>query len=174
MLLSTNLDYIEWLKTTRCDLDPHNQYCLLFRDLSALNFVSIVDFDHNRIYEALYYREAYTGDTALPHDTVSMLEIIRTMAIKCEEVSFDAEHTNTVTEWFWQLLGNVGLDKFVDLDYHDLGGGEVVRNILCKIILRSYDHAGVGGLFPLRYPTENQRFIDLFYQMRAYVEENYY
>lgn len=174
MLLSGTVDYVEWLKHHNCNLDRHNQYNLLFRDLSSTIFESLIDFDDNRVYETLAFRDEYDGDPGMFPEYVSMLEIIRCMAIKCEELTFDASNNESRTEWFWQLLSNVGLDKFSDDVYHDHGGGDAVKTILNKIIQRKYKSNGEGGLYPMKRTVLNQRNVDLWYQMNEYVIENYY
>ena len=37
---------------------------------------------------------------------------------------------------------------------------------------RSYAFDGYGGLFPLRKPHQDQRNIEIWYQMQAYLMEN--
>ena len=46
--------------------------------------------------------------------------------------------------------------------------------ILNKIIDRGYSRRGVGGLFPLKYSKNDQRKVELWYQMHSYLIENYY
>lgn len=174
MIFKGTHEYLEWLKLCGCDLDPHNEYNLLFRDLYSTVFEYRIDYDDNRIYEALSIRDEYDGDSGLHPDDVNMLELIRSLAMRCAEMSFDSTELLTITEWFWKMLSYVGLTKFVDSEYLDNGGSEAVRTILYRIINRTYKRNGQGGLLPLKNPKCDQRRVDLWDQMNEYVSENCY
>ena len=45
-------------------------------------------------------------------------------------------------------------------------------DILTKFMRREYDASGLGGLFALRYPKEDMRDIEIWYQMMSYLEED--
>lgn len=74
-------------------------------------------------------------------------------------------------EWFRTFFGNLGL-----LRYHD--ARFVPRNTLrVSTILRTFngrtfDPDGSGGIFPLKNPLTDQRYIELWFQMAAYINEN--
>jgi hypothetical protein len=46
----------------------------------------------------------------------------------------------------------------------------VVDEILERVIGRTYRPDGRGGFFPLRYAEKDQREVELWYQLNAYVE----
>jgi hypothetical protein len=43
--------------------------------------------------------------------------------------------------------------------------------VLMALIYRNYSPSGRGGLFPLRHPDEDQRGVEIWYQMAAYLYE---
>lgn len=75
-----------------------------------------------------------------------------------------------VLYWFWKILENAGLEKYTDEQFDEWK----VYQILDDIVDRRYNRNGFGGLFPLRKPKKDQRKVELWYQMCAYLVENYY
>jgi hypothetical protein len=70
-------------------------------------------------------------------------------------------------------MRNAGLDAFDDGNFDTMDDSEVMK-ILDRIIERTYQRNGVGGLFPLKRDKKDQRKVELWYQMNAYLIENYY
>ena len=72
-------------------------------------------------------------------------------------------------DWAWRLLKNLRLTKSSDpLSEARLRN---VDDILDAVIWRTYEPNGQGGFFPLKNPQENQRKIEIWYQMNKYVIE---
>ena len=67
------------------------------------------------------------------------------------------------------MICNLGLDKFDDKHYNS----DYVYEILGKFVRREYDFNGRGGLFPLKNVQNDQRKVEIYYQMLAYLSENY-
>lgn len=70
--------------------------------------------------------------------------------------------------WFWILTENIGLRRYTDDVEIDAGD---VEETLDNIVFRRYHYDGHGGFFPLEYPEKDQRIVELWYQMNAYVLE---
>ena len=91
----------------------------------------------------------------------SFLEMLVALARRME---FEADQTTQ--HWFWHLLENLDFQA-----YHD--GSGYSRNYVTKrmrvVMDRMYDAHGNGGLFPLRNPDKDQRRVELWYQMSAYL-----
>jgi hypothetical protein len=68
--------------------------------------------------------------------------------------------------WFWHLINNMGL-----LGYHDKSNfaEEDVDDRTSAVIWRTYEYNGNGGLFPLRAPSQDQRQVELWYQLSEYL-----
>jgi hypothetical protein len=96
----------------------------------------------------------------------SVLEVLIGIARRCSFESY-----GTPAEWFWKLMENLGLSMYRDSVYHD-GLAEDVDRVLDQFLTRTYGKDGVGGLFPLRRTHPDQRRVELWYQMSAYLLEN--
>jgi hypothetical protein len=78
------------------------------------------------------------------------------------------ETDGTTREWFWVLMANLELDQYTDnTDVPE----DVVNEVLEVLIWRNYSPDGSGGLFPLRRPIEDQRSVELWYQLSSYLQE---
>jgi hypothetical protein len=66
------------------------------------------------------------------------------------------------------MIKNLGLDQFDDQIPYDW---EDVDEALSALIYRTYDRDGTGGLFPLTHPEEDQRKVEIWYQLNAYLLE---
>lgn len=157
-----------------------NRYYLLMKDLHHKKFRWFVPNDDNRAFEGRNLREQFSEEMDVDYDTflfeeeVSMLELILALAIRCDSIMADSIENVSISEWFWRLLSNVGLEKFTDDDYYTFGGPKKVDEILEKIIERRYTRSGKGGLFPLKYPKKDQRKVEIWYQMCHFLVENFY
>ena len=151
------------------------------KDLHRKKFRWFIPNDDNRAFEGKNLRDLFCHEEGFEYDDemfdeeeVSMLELILALAFRCDSIMVDRADNVTIGEWFWRLLGNVGLDNFTDDQYYELGGRKKVDEILEKIIERTYDRNGKGGLFPLKRAKKDQRKVELWYQMSNYLVENYY
>lgn len=147
-----------------------------YRELVELlylkEFTWFVPNDDNRIGDAMDVRREFlrennprlnmTGE-AMEHGC-SVLEVIVGLSRRLEfMVGGDAP------SWSWQLIANLGLERFRDR----LGRrkADQTNDILDALINRNYSLDGSGGFFPLAYPKEDQRKVEIWYQMAAYVNE---
>lgn len=177
-------DYFEWL----CDmagLSGHHgkTYWLLARDLHNTDFVGVIPHDENRGEDGLSLREDYFYDCQFPseefddildRENASMLETLVALAKRMDfELSDPNDDRDRTSEFIFVMLENLGLDEYDDDNYVDLGGGRNVRQTLDILIDREYEEDGRGGLFPLTCPEEDQREVEIWYQMMAFLEENY-
>jgi hypothetical protein len=74
--------------------------------------------------------------------------------------------------WFWHMMENVGLHLYTDHVYsYELSAERIVDDTLNRIIFRTYGADGHGGLFPLSRTPNDQRNVELWYQLNAYMIE---
>lgn len=163
--------YLEWLYAQV--YTEGNSYWGLMHLLYEKEFVWIIANDDNRIADGLDLRVEFMHSMGNPleHDLrmgrgCSALEVLIGLS---RRLSFLAE--GDPAHWAWRLLENLGLREMLDpLSVEDK---EQVDHILETLIWRNYGADGSGGFFPLAWPEADQRRIELWYQMNAYVEELY-
>lgn len=150
--------------------NPARTYNKLFRKLFTTEFVWIVPNDDNRVedgrdlrYEFLREKEIDDIDPEWMGLGCSMLELLIGLS---RRLSFEMD--GEPSGWFWTLLENVGLNEFNDKVYIS---DEPVDEILNRVIFRTYGSDGHGGLFPLCHTDDDQRNVELWYQLSAWVME---
>lgn len=153
--------------------DPSRTYWGLFRQLYTKEFIWFVPNDDNRAEdgralrkEFMLEREIVSIDDEWMHLGCSMLELFIGLA---RRLSF--EEGRSVDIWFWMLIRNIGLEFCTDASpFHE----DRVDATLEKIIWRTYRFNGSGGgLFPLHHPREDQRKVEIWYQLNAFLLENF-
>lgn len=131
-------------------------------------FVWLIPNDDNRIADGLDIRHEFFmryKNRAIISQGCSVLEVMIGLS---RRLAFMAGGTEE--DWAWALLKNLGLDK---MSGH-IGRIRAVQidDILERLIWRTYDPDGCGGFFPLAWPRKDQREVEIWYQMSAYIEEN--
>lgn len=167
--------YFDWLRRkvgVTMNPNPRRRHWLLLEQLINTEFEWHVCNDDNRAGDGKALRQAFisefSADPGMSDSKCSMLEMLVAL---CDRLSF--EDGKSVEQWFWELMENVGLRRFNDEYYEDHEDTyEDVHEILTRIIRRDYDANGEGGLFPLANPKEDQREVELWYQMSAYLLED--
>lgn len=165
--------YLGWLINQVGAEHNHRLYGNLLKALHEKEFISLVDFDQNRIQDCFdlrpqCFRELHQmpfSDLERAIGPASFLELIVVMGRK---LAFTTEEDDPQM-WSWYLLQTLGLNKF----WGHLGHTKLRRidTIVDDVIWRQYEPDGRGGLFPLSNPMSDQRDVELWYQMAAYVNE---
>lgn len=132
-------------------------------------FKPLVQNDQNRALDGIGLREEFLyecpvnsspweigGWRSMP---CSILEMLLALA---ERASYQTGVRKE--DWFATFVHNLGLPA----------GPTKTRRVLKRLNERTYHADGGGGLFPLANPLEDQREVEIWYQMAAYVIENYY
>lgn len=162
--------YLEWLYDqvlVRAQVKNGATYWKLLRQMYQTEFRWFIPNDGNRAEDGKDLRTEWAdsadrdANQAWFDMNCSFLEMLIALARRMTfEADFDPHY------WFWTLLQNLGFES-----YHD--GSGYSRNFVVKrmrvVMDRRYDAMGNGGLFPLRHPIEDQREVELWYQMSAYL-----
>ena len=170
--------YLDWLYDQVASLKPRHKrlsYWKLFRQLQATIFVSIVPHDENRIadakelrYEFLADAEDEQGDLDWIRSPCSMLELL---VILSRVAAFEMD--DRVDVWFWHFVEEVlDFGQFDDRNFNS-HSQEEIDSTLNRVIWRQYEPDGHGGLFPLRSSARDQRDVELWYQLNAYLVEQF-
>jgi hypothetical protein len=95
------------------------------------------------------------------------------MLIALSRWLFFETDTGEPRDWFWHMIENLGLtaDRCNDKIYDNLLREEI-DSTLNRLIMRTYSPSGQGGLFPLSHERQDQRHVELWYQLNAYLLEN--
>lgn len=166
--------YFRWLYGQVSNVrlkNPSRTHWSLLKLLHTKEFVWIIPNDDNRLEDGRLLRLEFVELNDI-HDVeaswmelgCSMLEMLIALSKRC---SF--EDDMPAEQWFWHLLENLGIHGFTDR-----GGWseQDVDDILDDVIWRTYEPDGRGGLFPLMDAQEDQRDVELWYQMSEYLLEN--
>lgn len=168
--------YLEWLYNQVASVKQRikaRSYWSLFRQLYRKEFVWTVPNDDNRVedgrdlrWDFIRANDIQNAEASWMRLPCSMLELLIGLSRRLE-----FEDDRPAKEWFWILLGNLELDQCTDARYNE----QIdvwVDTVLDKVIWRKYDRNGRGGLFPLQFSSRDQRKVELWYQLCAYLLEN--
>jgi len=165
--------YFVWLYSQVADpeiTDPSLTYWKLLKHLFTKEFVWRIPNDENRAEDGKALRSEFIQDLSIDdidQDWMdmgcSMLELMIGLG---RRLAF--EDDSEPHYWFWRLVQNLKLDRYRD-DVRLLK--KPVDTILERVIFRKYESDGKGGFFPLKNPDEDQRNVELWYQLSAYVLE---
>ncbi len=170
--------YFVWLYSLVADptiKEGELTYWKLLKQLYDKPFVWFVYRDDNRTENGKELRLDFLRQEGLSRSDVdsdwielgcSFLELMIAMAAKLQ---FDLDPDSTLAYWFWEeLIENIGLRQC-----HDASGFEHcdVEEVLNRVIFRQYEPDGSGGFFPLQNPPQDQRSVELWYQLGAYAIE---
>ena len=166
--------YFSWLYNKVASVGerrPSKTYWSLFFVLYTTPFEWFVPNDHNRAADGTNLRLEYLNDEDANElwisEDCSMFEMLIGLA---RRINFVIQEPTD--DCFWLLLRNLGIGKDLTDDVFTEVDEEIVLDIVRTVIERTYDYDGTGGLFPLRNPSRDQRGVEIWYQMSAYLLEN--
>lgn len=167
--------YLRWLYSNIVEdlqiTSKRRTYWNLARELFTTPFLWLVPNDDARgedgkelRMEFIHVAEISEVDPDWLSEECSMLEMLIALSRRMAFELDGAPH-----EWFWHLMRNVELHECTDAYKGDTAIR--VENFCNAIVFRQYKPNGSGGLFPLREAHQDQRDVELWYQMNAYVQE---
>lgn len=170
--------YFEWLYGRVGSLrsrNPTQTRWALLRRFHSTPFAWYIPNDDNRISDGLDLRVAWVRETHQQDPDRDWLElecsVLEMLIALADRLVFEAG--GECGPWFWKLVKNLGLYQYTD-DIYEISIEEEVDEVLDKLINRSYDRDGTGGLFPLRDDPRDQRKVEILYQMSSYLLEGNY
>lgn len=166
--------YLIWLYSRVANtrtIPPNRTYWNLLKKLFTTEFVWFIPNDDARVEDGRELRFQFLNDAEIPEvdpdwidQGCSYLEMLIALA---RRVAFQTDDRDA--RWFWKLIENMGLSECNDAYKQDISA--LVEEVTDQITFRTYDTDGVGGLFPLKHPEEDQTKVEIWYQMCAYVIE---
>lgn len=164
--------YREWLRDLVWRPGPFHETILNVAWITP--FIYFVDNDDNRSEDGIDLRSRFNHETPywLPDiGNCRILEMLIGLAIRLNEQTYDYENPDRVKYWFWLLISNLGLDT--PNDGYLIDSVEEIGDAFDILNMRQYNPDGSGGgLFPLKDPKQDQREIEIWYQMQAWLGEN--
>ena len=166
--------YFEWLLE---QVDCPEHFRKLMWRLYERTFIFSIPMDGNRAADGLDLRYRFAEEygpelryTEVKTGECSILEMMVALACRMEDdIMHDPELGDRSPEWFWIMISNLQLDG-MDNDNFDIENVDRVLNIMLN---RTYFPNGSGGLFPLKIPKTNQKRVEIWNQMSAFIEENF-
>lgn len=182
------MTYFEYLKDIIGVPYDNHDYDDLLKHLLEMDFDVVneypTDNDYNRVADGLALRNEYSFETCnfVPKDSYfersilnhpcSVLEVLVALARRIEnDFMYDPSEGDRTGLWMRVMLDNLGIGQ-----YQGTLSPEAISEVesRCRTMMkRTYDFDGRGGLFPLEKPNEDQRYIQIWDQMRVYLRENY-
>lgn len=173
--------YFNWL----CGLvkidEPDHSYFALAKQLHKKEFYWSVPNDDNRGEDGKKLRAIFIeANPFIPAESLdgpcTVLELLIGLSVRMEYILSDISKGDRTIKWFWELIENLGLDKYSDSIYFDIRSsetGEEIGLILENFLDRKISPNGKGGLFPLCHTDNDQRKVEIWYQMSEYLRENH-
>jgi hypothetical protein len=144
-----------------------------------MEFYSLIPNDDNRGEDGKQLRLEFieevgpTWAPSLPQGPCTVLEMMIGLSRRLEFETMSSRWERSPAEWFWVLIDNLGLEWCDNFAYKSVTKVSQTREKVSQMLERHYDFDGNGGLFPLNNPKKDQRRVEIWYQMSAYVLENY-
>ncbi len=142
------------------------------RQLYVKEFVWLIPNDDNRAEDGKALRYEFINEQGIDEVDQEWLDLgcsfLEMLIALARRAAFESD--DEVVEWFWRFIFNLGLNNHTDSAYTRETEREV-DNVLDTVIFRTYDADGLGGLFPLTHPRQDQRKVELWYQLAAYLTE---
>jgi len=164
-------DYLNWLAPQiRDEHDGSKTYSGLITLMFDKEFVWLVPNDDNRLGDGLGLRVEFCYAHHIRQGSLARLgpcSFLEVLIGLSRRLAFDIG--GEALGWAWTLVGNLELRGMSDpLSRRKI---EKINNILDTCIWRTYTPDGSGGFFPLAWPEEDQRKVELWYQMAAWINE---
>ena len=179
--MNTELDelYLRWLYSQIRPIsvkNPARTNWSFAKQLFEKEFIWLIPNDDNRLADGRDLRDEFFMDYSVDVNTVpedwldlgcSMLEMLVALSRRLAFMSGGEPRDS-----FWIFVENLEIGACYDTDYRkDRDLVHKIDAILDRVIWRTYDYDGAGGLFPLMHPPRDQTKTELWYQMSAYVLE---
>lgn len=168
-------EYFEWMYSMVCDPKQISsvRYRKLLTRLHDTEFFWQMERDINRAKDGINLRNRFSDETGYDVDEImempcSVFEMMIALCLRCEETIMDnPDKGNRMSQWFWEMIVNLGLGGQHDENYDD----DYIDSCLYIFMNREYEPDGKGGLVRLNNHRQDLRNVEIWYQMMWYLEE---
>ena len=159
------------------DRTSGRNYGMLTRTLHSMEFRAKLPADGNRGMDGMQLRVDFIQmhgpyGSATNRGPCTMLEFFVALAKRMSFLMYGNNSRHHTEYYFWKMMDNLRLTKLNNDKWNDLNGDFFVEDAIWRVQNRMYEADGRGGIFPLRHPTEDQRGVEIWYQMQAWIGEN--
>lgn len=176
MAKKKKIGYYEWLIGHISDIENHT---IILRELFMRDFYAVLPRDDNRAEDGLelrlyFFEETKGNGVGMPSGACKVLEMLIALALRCErDIMHDEDFGDRTSKWFWMMIDNLGFTGFTDDQmYINSTISNLFEEKLEIFLDRKYTKKGVGGLFPLKKTKNDQRKVEIWYQMNEFLMEN--
>lgn len=170
--------YFQWL-CKKVGIPGKKPFLRLAKELHGLIFLpqSAVETDANRANDGLQLRvefmERYGAKGSSENrGPCTMLEFLIGLAKRMDFIMYEEGNHLDTEHYFWALIGNLRLAKLDDDRFDMMKGDFFVQEAVDRVLFRTYEADGSGGLFPLRHADKDQRTVEIWYQMNRWLMES--
>ena len=176
---ATNDGYFDWLCILigiDCRTTGRN-YGILARGLHSMEFRAKLPPDNNRGMDGMqlrvdFMRQYGPQGSSTNRGPCTMLEFFIALAKRMSFLMHGNDSGHHSEYYFWVMMNNLKLSKLTDDKWHYLNGDFYLEDAIWRVQNRQFDYNGQGGIFPLRMSKDDQRFVEFWYQMQAWLSEN--
>lgn len=174
----TNDPYFQWL-CRRVGIPERMRYLKMAEELHKQIFRpgDAIDTDKNRANDGLQLRVSFMerfGELGSSGNRgpCTMLEFLIGIAQRMSYIMGTEDNELHTAHYFWKMIGNLRLGKLDDERYDALNGDFFVEEAVSRVLFRTYEWDGGGGLFPLKRCVHDQRKVEIWYQMQNWLLES--
>lgn len=174
--------YLNWLleRTQWLERYPYTEE--VARAVYSYPFRWFIPNDDNRGIDGLSIRsnwyQANAPGVPEPPGYCGMFEMVLALAERMEnDILYDPNLGDRTAEWFWLMMGNCGVADVcgavsIANGRFDDDARRAVVDAMDGVIFKETNERGWGGLFPLLNPDRDQRTVEIWDQMQAYLNEH--
>jgi len=170
--------YFAWLTSFVVDgLSQRYSFEKLLWGLFEMDFYSEVENDDNRATDGEALRSDFASCGSADRLDVSViferpcsvLEMLVALSLRIDdEIMWNPAKGCRSAKWFWEMVSNLGLGDLTDDVFEREDGYLRMKFAVGRMLGRTYQKDGIGGLFPLPGTDLNMRETEIWYQMNAY------
>lgn len=156
-------------------------YKSLLSYLYTCEFIPVNEYDENCANNGLSLRTYYLSDkgeklysrsesahfmTLEKLKPCSMLEMMVSLARNMDDIMYESQIGDRVSQWFWSMIRTLGLGGMYDENYDEA----LVCEAVARFNERKYSADGQGGLFYVKSVNKDMRDLDVWAQACWYMD----
>ena len=100
-------------------------------------------------------------------ETLERLEMMIALSRRINDLNYDPTDPDRTAHWFWILIDNLNLSDFSDRNMN-VAAEAATYDTFKRVVVRTYGANGIGGLFPLLSAKQDQRRVEIWFQMQSW------